>query len=158
MIKIKEIRITIWSKWNGLVTEREVLDKDGDLITPLKERKIDSCKVFVCWDCKGCGSSADPFARAGRIEDRTCSTCGGSGRVVLDGNSRIDAFFDSDKISVIWRYETEGDYTEVVETPWSKVKPNPNQLLNRLFKSENGLGKDEGNKSLRNEERVKKIP
>lgn len=135
MIKIKEIRITIWSKWNDLVTEREVLDKDGNSLTPLRERKIDSCKTFVCWVCKGCGSSPDPFARAGRIENRSCSTCDGSGRVVLNGNSRIDAFFDSEEVSVVKRYETKGDHTEVVETPWAKVKPNPTQLMNRLFKA-----------------------
>lgn len=52
VIEIKKVRITIWSKWDGLVTEREVLDKDGNLLTPLTERKVDSCKMFVCWSTR----------------------------------------------------------------------------------------------------------
>ncbi|MFO7966772.1 MAG: hypothetical protein R6U44_04155 [Archaeoglobaceae archaeon] len=118
MIRIKERKITIHSKWKNLITKREVVDKDGNPLRPIKKERIESHKRFVCWVCKGFGSPPNPFVRAGRIEEQPCTTCKGTGRVILKGNSRIDATFDPDKISLIRRYEINGDHTEVIEIPY----------------------------------------
>lgn len=40
------------------------------------------------------------------------------------GYSRIDAVFDPDKISMIRRYETRGEHTELIEVPWDEIKIN----------------------------------
>lgn len=129
VIRIKERKITIWSKWNGQITRREVVDKKGDPLTPVKRERVEPYKSFVCWVCKGFGALPDPFVRAGRIEEQPCPTCGGAGKVVLKGNPRIDATFESHEISLIRRYETTGDHTEVIETPWDKVKASAIQPL-----------------------------
>ncbi len=129
VIRIKERKITIHSKWKNLITKREVLDKDGNPLKPLNKERIESHKGFVCWVCKGFGSPPNPFVRAGRIEEQPCTTCKGTGRVILKGNSRIDATFDHHKISLIKRYEINGEHTEVIETSWDELKAASNGLI-----------------------------
>lgn len=116
VIKIKEKRITVHSKWRNRITKREVLDNNGNPLKPLKRERIESHKRFVCWVCKGFGSPPNPFVTAGKIEEQPCHTCKGTGRITLKGNHRIDETYDSNKISLIKRYEINGDHTQIIET------------------------------------------